>query len=100
MTVKLVPPELTEWRQTTSKRGVTTFHDISKDPHPIELFQHSDEEDYWEVNGLRMRRVHVQKRKLLYVPTAADNPPFDLELLGNQRKTTVKRVADIDLTIF
>ena len=97
--VKLVPKELTEWRQVTSKRGVATFHDISKDPQPIELFQHADEEDYWEVNGLRMRRVHIQKRKKLYVPTVADNPPFDLDLLGNQRKTTVKRVADVDLTI-
>ena len=98
--VRLVPKELTEWRQITSKRGVATFHDISKDPHPVEMFQDAEDDDYWEVNGLRMRRVHVKKRKLLYVPTAEDNPPFDLELLGNQRKTVITRVADIDLTIF
>ena len=97
---KLVPKELTEWRQLTSKRGVATFHDISKDPHPVEMFQNADEDDYWEVNGLRMRRVHVKKRRLLYVPSMTDNPPFDLELLGNQRKTTIHRVADIDLTVF
>lgn len=92
--------ELTEWRQVTSKRGVATFHDISGDPHPVDVFQDSNEDDYWEVNGLRMRRVHVKKRKLRYVPTTDDHPPFDLELLGNQRKTTINRVADIDLTIF
>ena len=97
--VKLVPKELTEWRQFTSRRGVATFHGISKDPQPVDMFQNADEDDYCEVNGHRMRRIHVKKSRLLYIPKLADNPPFDLELLGNQRKTTIHRVADIDLTV-
>ena len=46
------------------KRGVATFHDISKDPQQVDMFQNADEDDYWEVNGHRMRRIHVKKRRI------------------------------------
>ena len=85
--VKLVPDELMDWTHQTSKRGVATYHDISGEAKPQQMFGGEDGTDHWILNGLRLTRVHVLSRNKLYVPTMEDQAPVDLGIIWGNRRT-------------
>ena len=87
-TIRLIPQELIDWSHVTSKRGVATYHDISADGRPPSEEAESGR-DYWELNGILLRRIHVQPRQHLYIPLAADEPPVELDLINSRRKTMI-----------
>ena len=89
--IKLVPDELMDWTHQVSKRGVATYHDISGEAKPKQIFGGEDGTDHWIVNGNRLTRVHVLSRNRLYVPTTDDQIPVSLDLLWGNRRTEVDK---------
>ena len=98
--IKLVPEELIDWNHQTSKRGVATFHDVSGEERPKDVFQRLHEEDFWEFYGIRLRRVHVKPRTTAYTPSVDDCPPIGLDKLTGTRKTTMTDEDECDQVVY
>ena len=83
--------QMMDWTHQVSKRRVATYHDISGEAKPKQIFGGEDGTDHWIVNGNRLTRVHVLSRNKLYVPTTDDQIPVSLDLLWGNRGTEVDK---------
>ena len=94
--IQLVPKEVVDWNKQVSDRGVATYHDISGGAVPSDT---ADDDDYWTIEGRMLKRIHLQQRTSLYVPSSEDNPPVDISELQDFRKTLIRYRDGQEMTI-